>query len=62
MADSLWTLEDEEVQVILQKAFKGETWSSVFKGHGEVDKITQQEIQKKILLERFQEEVGLSHV
>jgi len=56
-SESLWTVEDEEVHVVLQKAFKGDTWSSVFVGHGELDTLTKQEVQKKLLLERFQEEV-----
>lgn len=46
---------------MLQKAYKGETWKSVFVGHGEVDPVTQQEMQKKILLERFQEEVKIKN-
>jgi hypothetical protein len=54
-------LEDEEAHVILQKAFKGDIWSCVFKGHTTVDEITKQEMQKKILLERFQEEVDMKN-
>jgi hypothetical protein len=52
-------MEDDEAHIILQKAFKGDMWPAVFKGHGEVDPITHQEMQKKILMERFQEEVIL---
>jgi hypothetical protein len=35
---------------------KGMTWNSVFVGHGELDPIAKDEVQKKILLERFQQE------
>ena len=54
--ESYWFIEDEELHIILQKAFKGELWPSVFQGHNKVDPLTEQEISKKLLLERFQEE------
>ncbi len=37
---------------------KGETWVSVFKGHEQVNVLQKEEMQKKMLLERFQEEHG----
>lgn len=55
-SDSFWTLEDEELHLTLQKMYKAEVWPCVFKGHAAMDPATQNEIQKKILLERFQEE------
>ncbi|CAK87582.1 unnamed protein product (macronuclear) [Paramecium tetraurelia] len=55
-SESYWLVEDEELHIILQKAYKGELWPSVFVGHGKVDPMTEQELQKKMLLERFQEE------
>ncbi|CAD8128735.1 unnamed protein product [Paramecium sonneborni] len=55
-SESYWLIEDEELHIILQKAYKGELWPSVFVGHGKVDPLTEQELQKKMLLERFQEE------
>lgn len=54
--ESYWLIEDEELHIILQKTFKGELWESVFKGHGKVDPLVEEELKKKMLLERFQEE------
>ncbi|KAL4494138.1 hypothetical protein ABPG72_016094 [Tetrahymena utriculariae] len=54
--DSTWCIEDEELHIILQKGHKGEVWQSVFVGHDKLDPLLQQEIQKKLMLERFQEE------
>ncbi len=48
--------EDGIININLQKMRKGETWSSVFVGHGELDPVAVQDVQKKMLLERFQEE------
>jgi hypothetical protein len=36
--------------------YKAETWNAACKGHQSLDPLTQSEVQKKILLERFQEE------
>lgn len=55
-SDSLWIIEDEELEITLQKAFKGDVWPSAFQGHEAMNPMLQQEIQKKMLLERFQEE------
>ena len=49
-------LEDEEIKITLIKAKKAETWFSVFKGHNELNAIQKEEVQKKLLLERFGEE------
>ncbi|KAL4465993.1 hypothetical protein ABPG74_004230 [Tetrahymena malaccensis] len=54
--ESTWCIEDEELHIILQKGHKGEVWQSVFVGHDKLDPLLQQEIQKKLMLERFQEE------
>jgi CS domain len=54
--DSLWLMEDGEIHFTLTKAKKAETWPSVFKGHGELDETSKVEVQKRLLLERFQEE------
>ena len=35
---------------------KGEAWTSACMGHQALDPITQEEVKKNILLERFQEE------
>jgi hypothetical protein len=42
----------------LQKLNKGESWLSVFKGHEQLDPVAQEELKKRLMLERFQEEVG----
>jgi len=53
---SFWMIEDGELHLVLGKARKGETWHSALTGHGKLDMFTEQEVQKKIMLERFQEE------
>jgi hypothetical protein len=53
---STWMMDDGEIEIILHKMKKAETWPSALCGHGELDPYTQQEVQKKIMLERFQEE------
>ena len=55
-AESYWTLRDGEINIILQKMRRGETWDSALKGTGTVDPFTKQEIQRELMLERFQEE------
>ncbi len=55
-SESLWTLEDGEIVITLEKAIKGDTWMSVFKGQEVINPMQKEEIQKKMLLERFQEE------
>ena len=53
---SCWTFDEGEVEISLHKMRKAETWSSALLGHGEMDPFTKGEMQKKIMLERFQEE------
>jgi len=53
---SFWMIEDGELHIQLQKMRRGETWHSALKGHGQLDLFTEQEVQKKIMLERFQDE------
>merc|ERR1712125_243975 len=52
--ESFWMIEDGELHI--QKMRKGETWSSALKGHGQLDVFSEQEVNKKLMLERFQEE------
>jgi hypothetical protein len=33
-------LEDEELHIYLQKAYKGEVWQAVFKNHAKIDPLT----------------------
>eukprot|EP00927_Polykrikos_kofoidii_P067485 TRINITY_DN62976_c0_g1_i1.p1 TRINITY_DN62976_c0_g1~~TRINITY_DN62976_c0_g1_i1.p1 ORF type:complete len:174 (+),score=39.63 TRINITY_DN62976_c0_g1_i1:104-625(+) len=53
---SFWMIEDGELHIQLQKVHKGETWASALKGHGSLDMFSEQEVNKKLMLERFQEE------
>ena len=55
-SESFWMIEDDELHVCLQKMYKAETWPCACKGHAVLDPFTQNEVQKNILLERFQEE------
>ncbi|KAJ1453724.1 HSP20-like chaperone [Pelagophyceae sp. CCMP2097] len=57
-AESYWMLRDGEINIVFQKMRKGETWESALRGRGgaAVDPLTRQEIQKELMLERFQEE------
>ena len=55
-AESFWMLEDDELHIQLTKMKQGEMWTSVLKGHTQLDPIMQQEVKKNILLERFQNE------
>eukprot|EP01114_Cavostelium_apophysatum_P008168 TRINITY_DN2048_c0_g1_i1.p1 TRINITY_DN2048_c0_g1~~TRINITY_DN2048_c0_g1_i1.p1 ORF type:complete len:155 (-),score=20.10 TRINITY_DN2048_c0_g1_i1:42-506(-) len=54
--DSFWTMEDGILHITLQKMFKGDTWLAVFKGHEQLDPLSQEELKKTMMLERFQEE------
>ena len=63
-SESYWTWEDaeaprhgKELHLIITKGSKGVTWNSLLRGHTEVDPLTQQELQKSLMLERFQTEV-----
>merc|ERR1711879_118940 len=60
--DSLWALEDSEkgdgkvIFITLQKRKAHDTWTSVIKGKNELDALTQEEMKKKMMLEKFQNE------
>lgn len=56
-SESYWTLEDGEIHLIITKGSKGLTWESFLKGHTKNDAFTASEVQKSMMLERFQEEV-----
>ena len=60
--ESTWSIDPEngEALVFLQKASKHENWKSVLKGVGVVDPLTSEEMGKKMLLEKFSAEVGLT--
>ena len=56
-SESTWTLEDGILHLSLTKGSKGTTWDCLLKGHTPVDPLTQSEVQKSLMLERFQAEV-----
>lgn len=60
--DSTWTFVDGEIQIILQKMRKAEAWDCALQGRAgsSIDSFTKEEVKKKLLLERFQEEVSAS--
>ncbi|KAJ4774869.1 NudC domain-containing protein 2 [Rhynchospora pubera] len=53
---SFWTLEDEVMHVTLQKRDKGQTWASPILGQGGLDPYVADLEQKRLMLQRFQEE------
>ena len=57
--DSLWTLIDGELNINLQKMNKAEAWDCALVGQNgsKLDAFTKEETRKKLMLERFQEEV-----
>jgi hypothetical protein len=57
--DSLWTFVDGELNINLQKMNKAEAWDCALKGRSGtvIDPHTKEEVKKKLMLERFQEEV-----
>lgn len=57
-SECLWQLDDGEITITLEKALKADTWLCVFKGHDQLNMFQKEEMQKKMLLERFQEEHG----
>lgn len=55
--ESYWMFSDGEININLQKMNKAELWNSALMGHDAVDDFTKEEQKKKIMLERFQDEV-----
>ncbi|XP_078156374.1 uncharacterized protein LOC144552135 [Carex rostrata] len=53
---SFWTLEDDIMHVTLQKRDKGQTWASPIPGQGDLDAYSADVEQKRLMLQRFQEE------
>jgi len=49
-------MNDGVIEINVQKMKKASTWDAALKGHGELDPLAKTEVQKKITLERFQEE------
>lgn len=55
VSECIWTLEDDVMHISFTKLQPGETWQAVIKGH-ELDPMSQQQDQQRLLLERFQRE------
>lgn len=58
MSDSTWMIEDDELHVVLGKAFKGEVWESVFVGHKQLNMDEEAKMKEQMMIERFTEEVS----
>jgi len=68
VTESSWYLDDGVITIILAKAYRGQTWEGVLNGHAtsqqnsgptiqeSIDPFVKQEMQKSMMLERFQEE------
>lgn len=50
--------EDDIMHITLQKRDKGQTWSSPILGQGQLDPYSTDLEQKRLMLQRFQEEVN----
>ncbi|PNX95395.1 nudC domain-containing protein 2-like, partial [Trifolium pratense] len=55
---SFWTLEDDIMHITLNKRDKGQTWASPILGQGQLDAYSTDLEQKRLMLQRFQEEIG----
>ncbi|PRQ22586.1 putative HSP20-like chaperone [Rosa chinensis] len=62
---SFWTLvtrvEDDIMHITLQKRDKAQTWASPIVGEGQLDPYSTNLEQKRLMLQRFQEEVLKGH-
>lgn len=60
--ESLWMVDDGELNINLQKMNKAEAWDRALVGKsGEsIDAFTKEEVRKQLMLERFQEEVKIT--
>jgi len=56
MEDGHNNTEDGEMHITLQKREKGKTWSSPIQGQGLLDPYAADQEQKRLMLQRFQEE------
>jgi len=56
--ESTWTLSDGEININLQKMNRAEAWNCALVGKAgeKVDAYTQEQIKKKLMLERFQDD------
>ncbi|KAL9320042.1 hypothetical protein ACSQ67_011881 [Phaseolus vulgaris] len=59
---SFWTLEDDIMHITMQKRDKGQTWASPILGQGQLDPYSTDLEQKRLMLQRFQEEVSFAFI
>lgn len=57
MDNGYYNTEDGELHITLQKREKGKTWASPIQGQGSLDPYATDQEQKRLMLQRFQEEV-----
>lgn len=53
--------EDDIMHITLQKREKGQTWASPILGQGQLDPYATDLEQKRLMLQRFQEEVSFAN-
>lgn len=53
-----WMAEDDVMHITLTKRDKGQTWASPIMGQGQLDPYVTDQEQKRLMLQRFQEEVN----
>ena len=51
--ESFWMIEDDELHIALAKMKRAEMWEMALQGHKSMDPLMQEEIKKKLLMERF---------
>src|SRR4051812_26687746 len=51
-----WTLDKNELEITLQKMKKAETWKTALGAVSQLNPLEEEEIKKKMTLERFQQE------
>ena len=58
----IWPAEDDIMHITLQKRDKGQTWASPISGQGQLDPYATDLEQKRLMLQRFQEEVSFAFI
>lgn len=54
-----WVMEEDDIMhITMQKRDKGQTWASPILGEGQLDAYSSDLEQKRLMLQRFQEEVN----
>jgi len=58
----VWPAEDDIMHITMQKRDKGQTWASPILGQGQLDPYSTDLEQKRLMLQRFQEEVSFAFI